>query len=176
MQPYAPPQSHVAPSANPEVDIADAATPLVAKGGGGLVLFAGVNFTLMALQTLAVVSIHGVLKALPYVILVCGIGLFAAGASLFRAQGWAPIATIVVAGFAFATSGIWLLVSFANGLFGLFALGAPVLSLASIAAGAVTMGPCKKTSDARARLAAAGLGFGLERRLAALAAMEHPLG
>jgi hypothetical protein len=161
MQPYAPPQAHVAPSTNPDVDIADASTPLIAKGAGGLVGFAGVNFTLMALQTLAVVNIYGFMKVMPYLILAAGIGLLVAGVSIFRAQGWAPIAAIVVGAIGLLVSCVWLVFSFANGLFGLFALGAPALALASIIAGALTMGPCKKASDARARLAAAGLGFGI---------------
>jgi hypothetical protein len=161
MQPYAPPQSHIAPSANPDVDIADASTPLIAKASGGLILFAGALFVLMALQTLAVVNIYGFMKVTPYFILALGVGLVATGVSIFRAQGWAPIAAIVVAALGLIASSVWLVFSFANGLFGLFALGAPGFALASIFGGALSMGPCKKASDARARLAAAGLGFGI---------------
>ncbi len=159
--PYAPPTSHKAPSTNPDVDIVDAMTPLSAKVGGGVVLFAGVNFTLMALQTFALVSMRGAWVVMPLLLLVVGLALFFAGVSLFRARGWSGLFTVIASGVAVLLSLTWLVVTVLSGIFGLFALGAPALAVAGVVAGAVNLGPVRRVSDARARLAASGLHFGL---------------
>jgi hypothetical protein len=159
--PYAPPTSHAAASQNPDVDIADAMTPLSAKAGGGVVLFAGVIFTLMALQTFALVRMKGLWIVMPVLILLVGLSLVGAGVGLFRARGWSGLGALIVSGVAALLSLVWLVVTIASGIFGLFALAAPALALGGIVAGAVNMGPVRRVSDARARLSAGGLDFGL---------------
>ena len=159
--PYAPPTSHNAPSASPDVDIMEATTPLSAKAGGGVVLLAGVIFTMMALQTFAMITLRGVWIVMPALILLVGLALVASGVALFRARGWSGLGALIVSGVGALLSLAWLVVSVASGLFGLFALAAPALALAGIVAGAINMGPVRRVSDARARLSASGLDFGL---------------
>lgn len=159
--PYAPPTSHDAPSTNPDADIADAMTPVSAKAGGGVVLFAGVNFSLMALQTLALVTMRGVWIVMPILLLVVGAALMVAGVALFRARGWSPLLALIVSGVAALLSLTWLVVTVLSGIFGFFALGAPALALAGVVVGAVNMAPVRRVSEARMRLAASGLHFGL---------------
>ncbi len=159
--PYAPPTSHNAPSTNPDVDIAEAMAPMSAKAGGGVVLFAGLKFSLMALQTFALVTMRGAWIVMPVLLLVVGLALMYAGVSLFRTRGWSALFTLIASGVAALLALTWLVVTVLSGIFGLFALAAPALALAGIVAGAVNMAPVRRVSEARARLAASGLHFGL---------------
>jgi len=132
-----------------------------AKAGGGVVLAAGLNFVLMALQTLALVNMHGAWIVMPVLVLVVGRALMVAGVSLFRTRGWSALFALIASGVAVLLSLSWLVVTILSGIFGLFALTAPALSVAGVVAGAINMAPVKRVSEARARLAASGLHFGL---------------
>jgi hypothetical protein len=158
METYAP-RLPSAPS--PELDIDSASTPRVAKVGGGLVLFAGAVIALMALQALFSVEIYGLMHFAPYVLFILGTGLATLGVSIFRAAGWAPLPSTLLSILAFFLTSFWLIWTFSNGFLALFALMAPPASIVSLIMSALSVRPCQRASAARARLAAAGFGFGL---------------
>jgi hypothetical protein len=161
MQPHAPFPSPAAPVPTFELDIASAATPSVAKVAGTAVFFTGVVLVLMALQTLVSVRILGIMQVAPYLLLALGVTLAPLGVSIFRASGWAPVPAVVLSTVALLFTTFWLFWSFANGFLALFALMAPVFSIAALVLSVVSVGPCRRVAAARARLVAAGLGFGL---------------
>jgi hypothetical protein len=161
MHPPAPFRSSPAVGPTPESDIASAATPSVAKAGGTAVFFAGVVLVLMALQALASVRILGMMQVAPYLLLALGGVLAPLGVSIFRASGWATVPAVVLSTLSLLLTTFWLFWSFANGFLALFALMAPVFSIAALVSSVVSVGPCRRVSAARARLVAGGLGFGL---------------
>jgi hypothetical protein len=161
MQQEAPYRAPIPPSGPADLDIECASTPKVAKVGGGMVLFGGALLVLMALQALFSVEIYGLMAFSPYLVLALGAVLAPLGLSIFRGSGWAPVPAVIVSSVAFCVSSFWLVWTFMNGFFTLFALMAPFFMIVAIVLSVVAVGPCKRVSAARARLAAAGLGFGL---------------
>lgn len=152
-----------APSAegDAENDIAAAATPAVAKAAGGFLLFAGVVVALTGMQLFALVRLSGAFAFAPHAHIGSGIvqGFF--GLMVFRGRAWAASAAAVLAGALVLLTGAWLALSFARGVFSLLALGSPLVMLLTLGLAVVSIKPCERATEARARLAAQGMGFGL---------------
>jgi hypothetical protein len=95
------------------------------------------------------------------VLLAFGIGELVLGATVFRARAWAAVAATGVSLVQAAAAGAWLVFSMSHGLFQLYALGGPPVSLGAAVLAVLAMGPCQKASAARARLKAQGMDLGI---------------
>jgi hypothetical protein len=78
-----------------------------------------------------------------------------------RARAGSAVAGLVASGLLFLVSTGWLLFSLASGLVSLFALLAPWVASLAIGFSTASLGPCRRVSQARARLAAQGLDLGM---------------
>ena len=78
-----------------------------------------------------------------------------------RARAGSAVAGLVASGLLFVASTGWLLFSLSGGLFSLFALLAPMVAFLAIVLSAKSLGPCRRVSEARARLAVQGLDLGM---------------
>lgn len=159
----APPDSSRPPSAElaAEADIADAATPAVARAAGGLLLFAGVLVAAAGLQLFALVKFFGAFAVAPYAHVALGVVQMLCGLMVFRGRAWAASIAAVLSGALFCLTSAWLVVSFTRGIFSLLALGNPIILLLAAGLTALSIKPCERASEARARLTAQGMGVGL---------------
>jgi hypothetical protein len=156
---------YVAPGAPPTVatedDIAAAVPPLLARVAGGAVALAGGIVGLTGAQTLLIVTVRGAMAAAPYVLLVLGLAQLILGTAVFRARAWAVVLAIASGALLTIASTVWLFFSFGNGLFSLFALGAPFVSVAAAVLALLAVGPCQRATAARERLRAQGMNLGI---------------
>jgi hypothetical protein len=158
--PYRAPGADAVPGE--EDDIAAATPPLIAKVAGGAVVLAGATVALTALQTWMVTThLYSPYDLFPWTQVLLGVPAIAIGTVVFRARAWAATAAIALGFFLFVVSAIWMVVSFAHGLFSLFALGAPFVSLGGFVLAIVALGPCIRATRARERMARAGMSLGL---------------
>lgn len=155
--------SHAPPDdlASSEADIADAATPAVAKAAGGLLLFAGLSVALTGVQLFAMVRLFDAYALVPHAHLALGAALGLCGLMIFRGRAWAASVAAMLSGALFLLTSAWLVFSFTHAVFSLLALGNPLAMLLALALAVVSIKPCERATEARARLAAQGLGFGL---------------
>lgn len=144
-----------------DADIAEAATPAIAKAAGGLLLFAGVLVAATGAQLFAMAKFFGAFALAPYTHIALGAAQACFGLVVFRGRAWAASTAAVLSGALFLLTGAWLVVSFTQGVFSLLALGNPLVALLALALTAVSIKPCEQATEARARLAAQGMGFGL---------------
>jgi hypothetical protein len=145
-----------------EDDIAAAAPPMLARIAGGVVVLAGLVVLLTAVQTWMLLDrIYPPYNLGPDAELSLGVPSVIVGAMVFRARAWAAMAAIGLSGLMLLVSAVWLAVSFTHGLFSLFALGAPFLAIAAFVLGILALDPCRRATQARARLAAQGMNLGL---------------
>jgi hypothetical protein len=158
MNPYA------APGTQPrdaEEDIAASSPPVLARAAGGVIALAGAVVTLTGAQTLAMVSIRGPWAVAPWVLLMLGLGELVLGTVVFRARAWGAVLATGVSLAQTIAAMVWLVFSMAHGLFSLYALGGPCVSLGAVVMALVAMGPCQIASAARARLKAQGMDLGI---------------
>jgi hypothetical protein len=158
MNPYA------APGTRPidaEEDIAASSPPFIARVAGGVVALAGAVVALTGAQTLAMVSIRGPFAYAPWVLLVLGVAELVLGTFVFRARAVGAVAAVGVSLAQVLAAGAWLFFSMAHGLFSLYALGGPCVSLSAVVLALLAMGPSQKASAALARLKAAGMDLGI---------------
>ncbi len=158
MQPW---KSHLAPPTREEADIAATAPSLVVRVGAGLVLVAGIVALLTGFQSAVLVTIRGSMAAVPYVLLVLGFATIVSATLVWRMRGYGAIAATALTGVQVIVTTVWLFYSFGHGFFTLYALGAPVAQIAGVVFAAIAIVPCMRASAGRARLAAAGLDFGI---------------
>ncbi len=145
-----------------EDDIAAATPPLIAKVAGGVVVLAGAVVALTALQTWMITRrLYPPYDLVPWAQVFLGVAAIGVGTMVFRARAWAATAGIVLGFVLFLLSALWMVVSFAHGLFSLFALGAPFVSLGGAVLAIVALGPCIRATRARERMAKAGMSLGL---------------
>jgi hypothetical protein len=144
-----------------EDDIQAARPPLIARVGGGVVLGAGVLADLITVQTLSGFWVSTGFTIALVVIAILGVAAGASGLMMMRARAWAAFAGLGSSGLLFFATMGWLVASVHGGLLSLFALGAPMVSLIAAAFAAGSIGPCRRASAARARLAAQGLDMGI---------------
>ncbi len=143
-----------------DLDVAAAATPFIVRFAGGMSLLAGIITALTSVQTLSIVVISGVMAVAPWALMALGLATAVVGAQLMRAREWAAVTAAALAAALFFFTGLWLVWSFANGLVSLFALGSPVLAMIALGFALASIGPSRRASEARARLAAQGLSLG----------------
>lgn len=158
MNPYA------APGTQPrdaEEDIAASSPPALARVAGGVIALAGAVVALTGAQTLAMVSIRGPFAMAPWGLLALGVGDLVLGAVVFRARAWGAVLAVGVSLAQAMASGFWLFFSMSHGLFSLYALGGPCMSVSAVALAVIGMGPCQRASAARARLKAQGMDLGI---------------
>ena len=145
----------------PEDDILSATPPAVVRIAGGIVLFAGTLALLTGGQVLLVAIVGGPMAAAPYLLAGGGLLDMVLGLMLFRARDWGAIGATVVSGALMLVTAVWAVFSFANGLFQMYALIAPFAAAAALALSIVSIGPCRRASAARARLAQQGMNLGI---------------
>jgi hypothetical protein len=158
MNPYAAPGTQ---STAVEDDIAAAAPPVLAKVSGGVVALAGAVVALTGMQTLMMVNLRAPYSAVPYVLLALGLPHIVLGAVVFRARVWAVLCALGGTILLTLVSTGWLLVSVTHGLFSLYALGSPFVSVAALVFAILGLGPSQRASAARARLRAQGMNLGI---------------
>ena len=158
MQPWKP---HLAGPTREEVDIAATAPTLLVRVGAGLVLVAGAVAFLTGLQSALLVTIRGPMSLAPYALLVLGFATVVAATLIWRMRGYGAIAATALTGVQIVVTSIWLFYSFGHGFFTLYALFAPLAQVVGVVFAAVSIAPCVRASAGRARLAAAGLDFGI---------------
>lgn len=138
-----------------------AAVPLVAKIGGGVVAAGGLVAALTGLQTVLAVTIYGPLEYAPYALMTVGAAMIVTGVLVFRARFGGAVAATVASAIGFVSTIAWGAISFTHHLYSLYAFVAPFFSLVAIVVAAISIGPCKKATEARERLTAQGLDLGL---------------
>jgi hypothetical protein len=156
-------QAPYLPAAGSEADSTSVdalGTPPFVRLAGGMVLGAGVLAALVAAQTLTGFWISTTLKLLLIGLAALAIATSATGLMLMRARAWASVAAVALSGLLLLATGGWLVLSVVSGLLSLFALGAPAVALAALTMSIFALDPCKKTTDARARLRADGFDLG----------------
>jgi hypothetical protein len=144
-----------------EADIMAAQPPPVVRAGGGAVLAAGALVLLVSLQTFTGFTLSTTATAVLLVVTLFGLASAVAGLMLMRARAGSAVAGLVASGLLFLASTGWLLFSLSGGLFSLFSLLAPGVASLAIGLSAVSLGPCRRVSEARARFAAQGLDLGI---------------
>jgi hypothetical protein len=120
---------------------------------GGVVGLTGLQTTMFIMRgpiALAPYALIGV--ALPHLVL---------GVMVFRARAWAALASIGGCFLLTLMSGVWLVIAIGHLLFSLYALLAPVASVAALVFAFLGLGPCQRASAARARLKAQGMDLGI---------------
>jgi hypothetical protein len=144
-----------------EDDILSATPPALVRVAGGLVLFAGAMAVLTGGQVFLVAVMRGPLAAVPY--LLVGAGALDAffGLMVFRARDWAAIGAVAVSGILMLLAFGWLVVSFGGGLFQMYAMISPFAAAAALAMSIASLGPCRRATAARERLAAQGMNLGI---------------
>jgi hypothetical protein len=158
MNPYRAPETV---SMGADDDIACAMPPVIARLAGGALALAGAVVALTGMQTLMMVTVRGPLAAAPYVLAGLGVPHLLLGAMVFRARAWAALLGMGGSGLLTLSSGAWLVFTVGHGLFSLYALAAPFVSIAALVVVLVGLEPCQRASAARARLRAQGLDLGI---------------
>jgi hypothetical protein len=107
------------------------------------------------------VIVFGVFAFAPYFQLALGAATIGIAFYLGRARSWAALAGLAMSGALLVLNGAWLVFSFANAVFSLFAL---VSTFAPIGAGILVLlaaADVRRASEARRRLRASGLDLGI---------------
>ncbi|HEY3815812.1 MAG TPA: hypothetical protein VGL81_01515 [Polyangiaceae bacterium] len=157
MNPYAAPGTV---STGMEDDVAAAVpTPLVRLSGAAIALGGGV-VGLTGLQTL-MFTMRGPIAIAPYALLGVALPHLVLGVMVFRARAWAALVSIPGCFLLSLVSGAWLVVAIGHLLFSLYALAAPMVSVAALVFAFLGLGPCQRASAARARLRAQGMDLGI---------------
>lgn len=147
-------------SPSSETDMKAAQPPAVVRSGGGVVLGAGALVLLIGLQTFSGFELNTRATVILVVLSLLGLGNAVAGLRLMRARAGSAVVALLASGVLFLASGGWLVFSVAGRLFSLFALLAPGVAFLGVLLSAASLGPCRRVTEARARLAAQGLDLG----------------
>jgi hypothetical protein len=144
-----------------ETDMMAAQAPAVVRSGGGVVLGAGALVMLVGLQAFSGFTLNTQATVILVVVSLLGLGNAVAGLRLMRARAGSAVVALLASGALFLASGGWLVYSVFGRLFSLFALLAPGVAFLGVLLSAASLGPCRRVSEARARLAAQGLNLGM---------------
>jgi hypothetical protein len=168
MNPYAAPGSRpptgdgsASAPADAERDIAEASPPVFTRVAGGVAALAGIVVGVTGLQTMAMVSIRGLLALAPWTLVTLGAAELVLAVYVFRARAWGVMAAVVVGFLMVVASSFWLIVSVSHGLLSLYALGGPAVSLGAAIVALLALAPSQRATAARARLRAQGMDLGL---------------
>jgi hypothetical protein len=155
-------QHHGEPFLTADDDIAAAGAPLLVRIAGGLIASAGILAFLTGMQVFMLgVRIRGAMGYAPWGLMLVGAATAACGAMVFRMRAVGAIGGTVLSCMLFIGTALWLVWSFGHGLFSLFAFGAPIAAVGAVILAALSIGPCQRATEARARLAAEGLNLGI---------------
>jgi hypothetical protein len=150
------------PDLAPPDDLALAAVPASVRAAAAAVGAAGFFGFAHALQIFASVRVlRSPFDLLPPVIGALAVVVLASAAGFARARRWAPLPAVVASSLLFATTSFWFLFALFNGLFTLFGMLVPGLSVIAIVFAVVGRKPCLVTADARRRLEEEGLELGV---------------
>ena len=144
-----------------ENDIAAAQPPPIVRAAGGAVLGAGALVLLVSVQTFTGFTLNTLATAILLMVTLFGVASAVAGLMLMRAGAGSAVASLVASVLLFLGSTGWLLFSLSGRLISLFALLAPMMAFLAIILSTASIGPCRRGSLARARLAAQGLNLGM---------------
>jgi hypothetical protein len=157
MNPYAAPGTV---ATGMEDDVAESVpTPLVRVSGAAIALAGGV-VGLTGVQTL-MFTMRGPIALAPYLLIGVALPHLLLGVMVFRARAWAALVSIGGCFLLSLVSGAWLVVAIGHLLFSLYALVAPMVSVAALVFAFLGLGPCQRASAARARLRAQGMDLGI---------------
>jgi hypothetical protein len=157
MNPYAAPGTV---STGVEDDVAASVPPVLVRVSGGVIALAGAVVGLTGVQTL-MFTMRGPIALAPYLLLGAALPHLVLGVMVFRARAWAAFAAIGGCFFLSLVSAAWLVIAISHLLFSLYALLAPVVSVAALVFAFLGLGPCQRASAARARLRAQGMDLGV---------------
>lgn len=152
---------HAPPVSDADADIRAAAAPAVAVLAGRIGLALGLFSGLLAAQSLLNLRFVSLVWLLPAALFPLALVTVVAGWKLSRGRGWAAIATTVLAVVLGLLVSVWTLLALT---FGYFSLLSPMVALAALVSAllaGLSLGPCRRADEARARLLAAGLDFGV---------------
>lgn len=157
MNPYAAPGTV---STGLEDDVAAAVPPVLVRVSGGVIALAGAVVGLTGVQTL-MFTMRGPIALAPYLLIGVALPHFVLGVMVFRARAWAAVAAIGGCFLLSLVSGVWLVIAVSHLLFSLYAVVAPLASVAALVFAFLGLGPCQRASTARARLRAQGMDLGI---------------
>lgn len=144
-----------------EDDVAMSAPTVLIRAAAGVLAVAGLLTGLTGLQTVMSVVVFGAFGFVPPTQIALGIATIAVAFYLGRARDWAALAALGAAGALLALNVAWLIFSFANLLFSLFAL---LSAFAPLGAGILVLlaaADVRRASQARRRLSRSGLDLGI---------------
>ena len=126
----------------------------------GLQIGSGVVVALTAVQTLLSIRFNGALPMLPGLLAVCGLAAIPIGAQVYRMREQFARIGFVLHGVVALGQVMWLLMSFVSGLFSCLGIIAAPLAVLAFVLAYFAIGPCKRATEIRARMLAAGLDLG----------------
>jgi hypothetical protein len=163
--PYAPPSaSEPAPppggTADPgELDrlMADLQLGGLTKAAIGLLAAVGAMLIGSALQLWGLTQLEGLVRFVPYLMVVLAGPFFTCSVKVYRGRVWAAVLGLVLSALTALAMGVWFLLSAASGFFSLLAVLVPMAAVAAAVFAGLAIGPCRRHSAARRGLAASGL-------------------
>lgn len=103
----------------------------------------------------------GWVNAVPFVLIALGLVAIGVGFMSARGRAQAVVAGLVVAPVILFGNSLWALFGLTRGFVSIFGLLVPALALASIALLVIAIGPTRRATEARRRLAEQGLDLGI---------------
>lgn len=151
-----------APSpADSDDDIAACAPNGTVRSASTCLLVSGFMALIMGLQIVTSLRFNNpMIQGALYVMMAAGAATMYIGVRLYRMSSWAALAATAVATLLTLGMGTWLVFSFKNGLFTLFAPLAPVLALGAAVASYLSIPAVRRATAVRERLQDAGIELG----------------
>ena len=144
-----------------EQDLRDATPPLMVRIVAGGVAVAGLMSLLTAIQAQFALYLPDDIELLCWALMGVGAATIGIAVPLGRARHWAAVAGIVITAIDALGMTWWLVASFTGGFFSCFALISAPLAAAGVIGCVLALAPAKKSTAARARMAARGESFGI---------------
>ncbi len=133
----------------------------VVIAAAALTALSGLLIGMTGLQLMGLIFRNPVLAAVPYAMVVAGVGGIGAATQLYRMRAASAPITLALMGLLSLGMTVWLFFSFANGLFSLFALVTPVLAFLAALFSLLSLGHCRRAAAARRELSDSGIELGM---------------
>jgi hypothetical protein len=127
------------------------------KAAAAMAAILGALLLLNALQLWDVVIIRGVLRFVPHIMVIAGIGAIFLAVKIFRQRVWAVITSAILSAIVALGMVVWFVIAMGSGFISFISFLAPVIGVLSAVFAGIATGACLRTAAARRRLAAAGL-------------------
>lgn len=137
-----------------------AATPFIARAAGGALMACGLFEAVSGLQLWGFILL-GWVQAVPFVLVAAGLAAMGTGFQSARGRAGAVVSGLVIAPMILFGSSLWAIFGLTRGFVSIFGLLVPAVALASIALLVLAIGPTRRATDARNRLAEQGLDLGI---------------